>query len=117
MSNRTASPFGDVGKHVPGPSSALRPKPLHELSQWGGKRLMRGRRVLDLGCGDGRFALGVAPIASTVDGLDPDPEAIAAAKKNAGTAGIGNVRFAVGAAQDLPYPDEVFEVVILSWTL
>jgi ubiquinone/menaquinone biosynthesis C-methylase UbiE len=27
------------------------------------------------------------------------------------------VRFAVGAAQHLPYPDEAFDVVILSWTL
>lgn len=98
-------------------SSALRPQPLDELREWGGEQLVRGKRVLDLGCGDGRFALGLAPLASTVDGLDPDPEAIAAAKKNARLADVRNARFAVGAAQRLPYPDESFEVVILSWTL
>jgi ubiquinone/menaquinone biosynthesis C-methylase UbiE len=63
------------------------------------------------------LALGVAPLAKTVDGIDPDPEAIAAAKSNARKAGIRNVRFAAGAAQHLPYPDAAFDVVILSWTL
>jgi ubiquinone/menaquinone biosynthesis C-methylase UbiE len=109
--------IGDVGKRVPAMSSALRPQPLDELREWGGEQLVQGKRVLDLGCGDGRFALGLAPLASTVDGLDPDPEAIAAAKKNARLAQVGNARFAVGAAQRLPYPDEAFDVVILSWTL
>lgn len=73
--------------------------------------------MLDLGCGDGRFALGVAPFASSVEGLDPDPESIAAAKKSARKTGARNVHFAVGAAQDLPYPNAAFDVVILSWTL
>jgi SAM-dependent methyltransferase len=108
---------GDVGKHVPAMSSALRPRPLAELREWGGPKLVRGRRVLDLGCGDGRLALGIAPFATRVDGIDPDPEAIAAAKKNARKGGVRNTRFAVGAAQRLPYPDAAFDVVILSWTL
>ena len=78
---------------------------------------MRGKRVLDLGCGDGRLAFGVAPFATSVDGIDPDAEAIAAAKREARKAGVRNVRFIAGAAQHLPYPDAAFDVVILSWTL
>lgn len=109
--------IGDVGRHVPTASSALRPDPLDELRAWGGPRLVRGKRVLDLGCGDGRFALGVAPLASSVDGLDPDSDAIERARSNARKEGARNVRFKVGAAQDLPYPDAAFDVVILSWTL
>src|SRR5439155_371295 len=69
------------------------------------------------GCGDRRLALGVAPLATRVEGIDPDPEAIAAAKRNARKAGVRNVRFAAGAAQHLPYPDAAFDLVILSWTL
>jgi ubiquinone/menaquinone biosynthesis C-methylase UbiE len=107
----------DVGKHVPATSSVRRPRPDDELGEWGGRPLVRGKRVLDLGCGDGRLALGVAPLAKSVDGIDPDPEAIAAAKSKARKAGIRNVRFAAGAAQHLPYPDAAFDVVILSWTL
>ena len=108
---------GDVGRLLPGMSSALRPRPDDELREWGGSALVRGKRVLDLGCGDGRFALGVAPFATSVDGIDPDAEAIAAAKSNARRAGVRNVRFATGAAQHLPHRDATFDVVILSWTL
>jgi len=107
----------DVGRLLPALSSALRPHPLDELREWGGPLLVRHKRVLDLGCGEGRLALGVAPYARRVDGIDPDPEAIAAAKTNARKAGVRNVRFAAGAAQRLPYPDKTFDVVILSWTL
>lgn len=109
--------IGDVGKQVPWASSTMRPDPLHELGEWGGPQLVRRKRVLDLGCGDGRFALGVARLASSVDGLDPDTEAITAAKRSARKSGLGNVRFAVGAAQRLPYPVAAFDVVFLSWTL
>lgn len=78
---------------------------------------MAERRVLDLGCGDGRLALGIASLASSVAGLDPDPASIASAKDAARRQGARNVRFAVGAAQRLPYGDGRFDVVILSWTL
>jgi ubiquinone/menaquinone biosynthesis C-methylase UbiE len=117
MSRVATEAIGDLGKHVPTLSSSLRPRPQDELREWGGPRLVRGKRVLDLGCGDGRLALGVAPLAASVDGIDPDADAIAAAKRNAHTAGVPNVRFATGAAQHLPYPDAAFDVVILSWTL
>lgn len=103
--------------HVPACSSALRPAPLVELAVWGGPRLVRGKRVLDLGCGDGRLALGVAEFARSVRGLDPDPEGIAAARKRARDGGIANATFAIGAAQSLPYDDGAFDVVISSWTL
>jgi ubiquinone/menaquinone biosynthesis C-methylase UbiE len=107
----------DVGRLVPAVASPFRPNPHDELREWGGQSLVRGKRVLDLGCGDGRLALGVAPLATRVDGIDPDGEVIAAAKRNARKAGVRNVRFTAGAAQHLPYPDAVFDLVILSWTL
>ena len=117
MSSVTKDCVGDFGKHVPAYASTLRPRPHDELREWGGSRLVRGKRVLDLGCGDGRLALGVARLATRVEGIDPDPEAVASAKTNSRRAGVRNARFAVGAAQHLPYPDGDFDVVILSWTL
>ena len=117
MSNAATNSVGSVGRHVPALASALRPTAQDELREWGGPPLVRDKRVLDLGCGDGRFALGLAQFAARVDGIDPDAEAIADATRNARRAGVRNVRFATGAGQHLPYPDATFDVVILSWTL
>ncbi|HEU5287270.1 MAG TPA: methyltransferase domain-containing protein [Candidatus Limnocylindria bacterium] len=113
----TASPaFGRVGRQVQAPS-ALRPAAEDEIGAWGGPRLFRGRRVLDLGCGDGRLALGIAPYAREVHGIDPDAALIRSARARARARGARNARFAVGAAQELPYDDRAFDVVVLSWTL
>jgi len=104
-----------LGRQIP--SSALRPPAADELAQWGGPRVVRGKRVLDLGCGDGRLAFGVAPYAREVVGLDPDAELIKNATAKASQQGLRNVRFLAGAGQDLPLGDGAFDVVILSWTL
>lgn len=106
-----------VGKQVPALSSALRPLAADELGVWGGPAIVQGKRVLDLGCGDGRLALGAAPHAKEVVGVDPDADLIDGATERARAAGLGNVRFQVAAGQSLPFPDGSFDVVILSWTL
>lgn len=106
-----------VGRILPAISSLLRPAPQDELREYGGLGLVRRKRVIDVGCGDGRIALGCAPYASEVVGVDPDPEAIRLARKKARELGAANVRFNVGVAQELPFSDEHFDVVILSWTL
>jgi ubiquinone/menaquinone biosynthesis C-methylase UbiE len=117
MSPAKKAAVGDVGRHVSAFSSALRPRAIDELRAWGGVRLVRGKRVLDLGSGDGRLALGIAPWAASVEALDPDERSIAAARKVARESGVRNARFSVGAAQKLTYPDATFDLVILSWTL
>jgi ubiquinone/menaquinone biosynthesis C-methylase UbiE len=106
-----------LGKHVPALSSALRPLAEEELRHHGGPALVRGKRVLDLGCGDGRLAIGAAPYAKSVVGLDIEEELIESARRRARDAGLNNVRFVVGAGQKLPFPDGSFDVVISSWTL
>jgi ubiquinone/menaquinone biosynthesis C-methylase UbiE len=106
-----------VGRILPALSSVLRPPPEDELREYGGLGLVRRKRVIDVGCGDGRMALGCAPYASEVVGVDPDPGAIRLARKKAREVGATNARFKVGVAQELPFPDEHFDVVLLSWTL
>lgn len=108
---------GDVGKRVSALTSALRPAAAVELAQWGGPALVQGKRVLDLGCGDGRLALGVARYARSVVGVDPDQELIAIATGRARDAGLRNVRFVAAAGQELPFDDGAFDVVISSWAL
>jgi ubiquinone/menaquinone biosynthesis C-methylase UbiE len=106
-----------IGRYIPTGNAALRPRPETELAAYGGARLFRGRRVLDIGTGDGRLALGMARWASEIVGLDPDPAALRAARAAARRMGAAHARFRVGAAQDLPFRDRSFDVVVLSWAL
>ncbi|HEV8669971.1 MAG TPA: class I SAM-dependent methyltransferase [Candidatus Limnocylindria bacterium] len=105
-----------VGRLLPAISSLLRPPPEDELQEYGGVGLVRRKRVIDIGCGDGRMALGCAPYASEVVGVDPDPDAIRLARSKAREL-HADVTFKVGVAQELPYADAHFDVAILSWTL
>ena len=106
-----------VGRLLPAISSLLRPPPEGELREYGGVTLVRRKRVIDIGCGDGRMALGCAPYASEVVGVDPDPSAIRLARAKARELDAANVKFKVGVAQELPFADGYFDVAILSWTL
>ena len=111
------SPRMAIGRLLSGYGSGMRPTAERELRSYGPASLLRGRRVLDVGCGDGRLALGAAELAASVVGVDPDSAAIAGARAKARSRGLRNVRFQVGAAQDLPFPSGAFDVVIFSWVL
>ncbi len=106
-----------IGRLLPAISSLLRPPAEDELREYGGIGLVRRKRVIDVGCGDGRMALGCAPYASEVVGVDPDPSAIRLARAKARQLGAANAKFKVGVAQELPFADGYFDVAILSWTL
>jgi ubiquinone/menaquinone biosynthesis C-methylase UbiE len=75
-----------------------------------------GHRVLEIGCGPGGLVLRAQrmhPDAEIV-GLDPDPLALAKARRKAERAGRP-VRFDQGKAGELPYPDESFDRVLSSF--
>jgi ubiquinone/menaquinone biosynthesis C-methylase UbiE len=75
-------------------------------------------RILDVGCGGGRFALRLAerfPDVSVV-GLDLSPEQIARAKRRLGSGKPGaalaeRVSFVEGSAIDMPFDDGEFDLV------
>ena len=52
-----------------------------------------GKRVLDVACGSGRLALGLAPLAGQVVGLEREPGLVAEARQRAAAAGLANVEF------------------------
>jgi ubiquinone/menaquinone biosynthesis C-methylase UbiE len=78
--------------------------------------LATSQRVLDIGCGTGTLAVLVKRLHPDVSvvGFDPDPKALARARKKAGRAGI-SVRFDQGFADELPYPDASFDRVLSSF--
>ncbi|MEO5577286.1 MAG: methyltransferase domain-containing protein, partial [Gaiellaceae bacterium] len=76
--------------------------------------LQPGEQVLDLGSGAGTDALVAAQMigpTGRVVGIDMTPEMIATARASAQTMGATNVEFLEGEAEQLPFPDESFDVV------
>jgi ubiquinone/menaquinone biosynthesis C-methylase UbiE len=74
------------------------------------------RRVLDVGCGTGTFAIQVKRLepALEVVGLDPDPGALARSRRKAARAGV-SIEFVQGFSDSLPYPSACFDRVFSSF--
>ncbi len=68
--------------------------------------------VLDIGCGPGAAVRAAAPLVSRAVGTDRSAAMVEIAKRR--SRGVTNVEFAVGGAEQLPYPDETFDRV---WTI
>jgi|ERR1700730_5930362 len=78
---------------------------------------LKGRRILEIGCGDGRLTRQYAHLASSVFAIEPDPARIAVARRMATSEGINNVSFRVGTAERLRRGGEPFDVALFSWSL
>lgn len=76
---------------------------------------VRGRRVLELGCGDGVLLSLYAPAAREVHGADVSRRALAMARRRC--RGSDNVRLRLLKSWSLPYPDGGFDVVLCRRTL
>jgi ubiquinone/menaquinone biosynthesis C-methylase UbiE len=73
----------------------------------------RGDRVLDVGCGTGYFARRIAPAVQpggSVVGIDPSQPMVDYATEH----GPPNCTFQVAGAEDLPFPDASFDLVVSS---
>lgn len=72
-----------------------------------------GHRVLEIGCGTGNLALLVARLhpEAEIVGLDPDPKALARARRKAERRAL-SVQLDQGFAEELPYPDGSFDRVL-----
>lgn len=92
-------------------TAALGAKKLHG-NLIGAADLAAGQRVLEIGCGTGNVSLRVArryPGLEVV-GTDPDPLALARARRKAGD--LPGLRFERAYGQELPYPDGSFDRVL-----
>ena len=63
--------------------------------------LHQNRKLLDIACGPGRIAIPLAPHFTQVLANDAEPEMINAGKREAGKAGIKNIEWILGKAEEL----------------
>jgi ubiquinone/menaquinone biosynthesis C-methylase UbiE len=105
------TPLYDVVHHVFG----LRPIHQEMITL---AALRAGQRVLDVGCGTGNLLRSTGKRHRDVDlvGLDPDPKALAVARRKTRRAGL-TVQLDRGFAQELPYADGSFDRVFSSLML
>jgi ubiquinone/menaquinone biosynthesis C-methylase UbiE len=76
----------------------------------------RGRRALDVGCGNGRHAEALADRADTVVGLDLSRGLLGEARSRAADRGFG-VHLVQGDAAMLPFGDDRFDLAVYVATL
>ncbi|WP_230374214.1 class I SAM-dependent methyltransferase [Pontivivens ytuae] len=74
-------------------------------------RAFAPRRLLDLGCGEGRFCRRLAGDVEELTGLDPTTTLIARARA------LGGARFVEGRAERMPFADDSFDMVVSYLTL
>ncbi len=74
--------------------------------------IVSGEDVLDVGTGTGVVAITAARAGARVTGLDLTPELLEQARENARIAKIDGMVWTEGDAENLPYPDASFGVVV-----
>ena len=75
------------------------------------ERVGGARRALDVGCGEGRFCRMMAAQVPEVTGLDPTPALLDTARERGGAV------FVEGRAEDMPFGDGAFDLVVSYLTL
>ncbi len=78
----------------------------------------QGKRVLEIGCGDGRLTqrlAGLGPV--QIEAVDPNREAVEAARRNLPAFDRSRVRFHTGRAETLRYKRGTFDMAIFAWSL
>ena len=73
---------------------------------------LQGLRVLDIGCGGGLVCEPLARLGANVTGIDPAPEAIAAAKAHAEAGGLA-IDYRAATAEELPASGANYDAVLL----
>jgi ubiquinone/menaquinone biosynthesis C-methylase UbiE len=85
---------------------------LQRMVEW------KGKRVLEIGCGEGRLTLRLAAFRPRhIEAMDPDQTKVQTARKNLPEKYRKLIRYHVAHAERLRYPREQFDIVIFAWAL
>ncbi len=113
-----SEPAAETVRHAMNPTRAeIRAFPLSSHSDMVATLLAgKGRSVLDIGCGNGKFTWLLAKHFATVAAIDPNPRRIAEAQAKAKADGV-EIDFREAMAETLPFADATFDVVVFSNSL
>lgn len=78
---------------------------------------LTGKRLLEVGCGEGRLTWQYARSPRHVAGIDPDRDALRVARVDRPAALEHQVSLVQARAQFLPFASGAFEAAILAWSL
>jgi ubiquinone/menaquinone biosynthesis C-methylase UbiE len=84
---------------------------LERMAHW------NGRRVLEIGCGDGRLTRRLASLGSRIVALDPDAAQVRRARRALTRRESQRILYRVGRAERLPYRAREFDTVVFAWAL
>jgi ubiquinone/menaquinone biosynthesis C-methylase UbiE len=76
-----------------------------------------GKRVLEIGCGEGRLTWRYASASALTVGLDPDKNALRVARIDRPSNLADKVRFVNAHAETIPFRKETFDIAVLAWSL
>jgi len=75
------------------------------------------KRVLEIGCGEGRLTWRYAKEARSTIGIDLDPNALRVATIDRPSDLESKVYFSQAMSEQLPFSKETFDIAILAWSL
>jgi ubiquinone/menaquinone biosynthesis C-methylase UbiE len=75
------------------------------------------KRVLEVGCGEGRLTWKYAGAPALTIGFDPDHDALRIARADRPYDLQKNVHFANANASNIPFSKETFDIAVLAWSL
>lgn len=77
----------------------------------------KDKRILEIGCGEGRLTWKYAAASALTVGLDPDLDALRVARTDSPADLRAHVHFAGANARHIPFSKETFDIAILAWSL
>lgn len=86
-------------------------KYLHQFADF------KNKRVLEIGCGEGRLTWKYASASSLTVGFDPDRDALRVARVDSPADLRKHVHFAQADAGRIPIAKETFDIALLAWSL
>ncbi|HEX9385195.1 MAG TPA: class I SAM-dependent methyltransferase [Anaerolineales bacterium] len=86
-------------------------KYLHKFADFAGKR------VLEIGCGEGRLTWRYAKETRSTVGIDLDADALRVATIDRSSDLESKVYFSRAMSEQLPFSKETFDIAILAWSL